>query len=466
MTIQQARQKWSGGSDKGGVAGFSSNTVITKEMANDPKFAVPFLKQMSIVEAGTSKGIATDEQLRQGFDMYRAGSRQAYYQGRGVQAPATPASPPAPQSAPTSSAPAPKQQLPTVQQVIKENINKPEFSQYSAYAGMIPDQNLPVDQWKQKHGDLYNNPMAAPFRSIFDKSMAQTPPATPATARGMPPQSFPPLPPPRPAQQQIAGQPQQPQFGYPPTSQQQLRAAQGPGYSPPQAQWPSATAPQSLPPMPQSAPQTMQQQAVNNIRPPQPGSTQQMPDFAQGTGGYNDEYGIHPPYPMPQQQTPAQPQMQPAPQPPPMQPGSPFPASNPIGGTDWALPSNRGMMPGNIQPGLSGGTPFPFSPSGGSGMGSMGMGDMGGMGFGGGGFGGGDAAGGGMGGGGKRGGGVNMQSAMALIPKPISLPSIQMQPEGGINPIKVQPSLPPNAGGSTNLAQTIMDFLQQGQQGA
>ena len=99
-------------------------------------------------------------------------------------------------------------------------------------------------------------------------------------------------------------------------------------------------------------------------------------------------------------------------------------------------------------------------------MGSMGMGDMGGMGFGGGGFGGGDAAGGGMGGGSKRGGGVNMQSAMALIPKPISLPSIQMQPEGGINPIKVQPSLPPNAGGSTNLAQTIMDFLQQGQQGA
>jgi hypothetical protein len=69
----------------------------------------------------------------------------------------------------------------------------------------------------------------------------------------------------------------------------------------------------------------------------------------------------------------------PAPTPPPIQPGMGQPglsAGTPFRGgfnaltTDWALPSNRGLMPDNIQPGLSGGTPFPFS-------GGMGMADMG-----------------------------------------------------------------------------------------
>jgi hypothetical protein len=280
----------------------------------------------------------------------------------------------------------------------------------------------------EKHGDLYNNPMAAPFRSIFDKPMAtnQTQATTPAAARGMPP-PFPPMPPPRPQQQPPQSMLQQavnnirppdqnnmqppgsPQFAYPPTSQQQLRAAQGPGYSPPQAQWPSANGGPTMPP-PLSQPQSP---------PPQSGPTQQMPDFAPGTGGYNDEYGIHPPYPMPQQAAP-QMSMLPAPSPPPPQyvnpnpPGSMLPATGvggmqpglsastpPIGGTDWALPSNRGLMPGNIQPGLSGGTPFPFL-GGGGGFADMGGGGMGGMAAGG--FGGGGDAGGGMGGGGgKRG---------------------------------------------------------------
>jgi hypothetical protein len=218
----------------------------------------------------------------------------------------------------------------------------------------------------EKHGDLYNNPMAAPFRSIFDKPMAtnQTQAATPAAARGMPP-PFPPMPSPRPQQQ---------------------------------------------------PPQSMLQQAVNNIRPPDQNNMQPP---GPGTGGYNDEYGIHPPYPMPQQAAP-QMSMLPAPSPPPPQyvnpnpPGSMLPATGvggmqpglsastpPIGGTDWALPSNRGLMPGNIQPGLSGGTPFPFL-GGGGGFADMGGGGMGGMAAGG--FGGGGDAGGGMGGGGgKRG---------------------------------------------------------------
>jgi hypothetical protein len=117
-------------------------------------------------------------------------------------------------------------------------------------------------------------------------------------------------------------------------------------------------------------------------------------------------------------------------------------------------------MPAGMQPGLSGGTPFPFS-------GGMGVADMGGGGFGGfGGVagmgaamgGGGDAGGGDMGGGGGgRGGGkVNMQAAMAMIPKPIQLPPL----EGGIQPIKPRPPMPPDQGGGTSLAQQIMRFLQ------
>lgn len=154
----------------------------------------------------------------------------------------------------------------------------------------------------------------------------------------------------------------------------------------------------------------------------------------------------------------------PQPQPPsgaPAQPGlgagTPFRGGfNPLT-TDWALPSNRGMMPGNIQPGLSGGTPFPFS----GGMGG-GFADMGGGGFGGGGMGGGE--GGGMGGGGGGGGGkVDLSGAMKMIPKPIPLtPAEQF-----VQPIKVtghiippmQQTEDPNPFGRS-LAKDIMDFLQ------
>jgi hypothetical protein len=427
--------------------------------------------------------VPTDDQMHQLWGI--AGKKFAQAPSASTQ------SPPAKATAPAAAAP---QKLPTVQQLIKENINKPEFAQYSAYAGMIPDQNLPVDQWKQKHGDLYNNPMAAPFRSIFDKSMqAQATPApTPAAAQpqqrpAMPP-PFPPMPPPRP-QQQIAGQvvpPQQQQgplstAGNPLNIPTNLTQSEQRGISqfasglPRQPQQQQSSFPPLPTPRPMQAPQSMQQQAVNNIKPPsaqapqqpspqpQSGSTQQMPDFAPGTGGYNDEYGIHPPYPMPQQ---AGPQMNmPAPPAPPPMPQPSMQAglnagTPPIGGTDWALPSNRGMNPGNIQPGLSGGTPFPFSVGGGGDMGGGSFGGMGGAGMG---MGGGDT-GGGMGGGGKGGGSkVNMQAAIAMLPKPIQITQQQL-PQ--IQPIRPGAPMPPGQQGDMSLAQTIMSLLQGGQQQA
>jgi hypothetical protein len=49
---------------------------------------------------------------------------------------------------------------------------------------------------------------------------------------------------------------------------------------------------------------------------------------------------------------------------------------------------------------------------------------------------------------------VNMQAAMAMIPKPIELTPPQVQQT------RVRPDIQPGQGGNMSLAQSIMQFLQ------
>lgn len=77
QTIGQAIHTWSGGY-RGSVPGYNSNTRITDQILKDPKFMIPFFRAMQKAEAG--KVWMTPEQEQRGFDMYMAGSAQAYEQ--------------------------------------------------------------------------------------------------------------------------------------------------------------------------------------------------------------------------------------------------------------------------------------------------------------------------------------------------------------------------------------------------
>ena len=74
-SVSSAIQMWSG-NHRASVPGYDPNMIITPEMAKDPKFMLPFFRAMQKAEAG--KEWMTPEQLQQGYDMYRAGSPEAY----------------------------------------------------------------------------------------------------------------------------------------------------------------------------------------------------------------------------------------------------------------------------------------------------------------------------------------------------------------------------------------------------
>jgi uncharacterized protein (TIGR02594 family) len=71
MKIGDALQKWSG-SKRGAPPGYDPNQVITKEMVNDPNFAIPFMKAVAKGEAPGNYPMS-ERQWRQAHDWYRAG---------------------------------------------------------------------------------------------------------------------------------------------------------------------------------------------------------------------------------------------------------------------------------------------------------------------------------------------------------------------------------------------------------
>jgi transposase-like protein len=97
--IGKAIWTWSG-HNRSSVPGFSSDTIITPELAKDPKFMKAFFRQMQRAEAG--REWMTEEQLQQGFDMYRAGSAKAYAEAQAAKQNGTAAA--APAGAPTATA--------------------------------------------------------------------------------------------------------------------------------------------------------------------------------------------------------------------------------------------------------------------------------------------------------------------------------------------------------------------------
>lgn len=365
--------------------------------------------------------------------------------------------------------------LPTVKQLIDQNIKKPEFAPYAQYTGMIPDQHLPADKWMQQHRDLYNSPMVPqPVKAALDSAIKPAAPAAQQTPGSAPGASQVPMPSARP--------PEAPQMLPQQTAQ----------LSPQQQQGPLSTAgnplnvPQHLTPSETGA--IRQQQQIRGIpQPPQQGIPlpTPRPGAAPQIGGQEIT---------PQQQRQIQ---QPGAQPAPVQPDNIMMPPTPGGQPNNTMPVRPGPqmnmggapMSPNVQPGMSGGTPFlgggsPFTMDwalpanrqalGGAGVGGWAGGGMGGgglgfsgMGGGSGMMGGGGMAGGGMGGGGGPGGGgmgggggghgVNLSGAIAMIPKPIDI-SQSPRVDHPINAASLRPMQPTQQGGS--VAQDIMQFLQ------
>jgi hypothetical protein len=75
MTIRDAMTRWSGGyrTMPGPAGKYDPNTVITREMVNDPKFAVPFLQAIASGEAPGGEKVLTAEQWKTAHDWFLAG---------------------------------------------------------------------------------------------------------------------------------------------------------------------------------------------------------------------------------------------------------------------------------------------------------------------------------------------------------------------------------------------------------
>lgn len=88
MRIGEAGVKWTGANGFG-VPGYNPNTMLTKEIVDDPVQAVAFLKAIAGRESGKGNNL-TEEQWRQAHNMYKAGSADAFLDGRPPQAIVTP----------------------------------------------------------------------------------------------------------------------------------------------------------------------------------------------------------------------------------------------------------------------------------------------------------------------------------------------------------------------------------------
>ncbi len=79
MTIGAAGRKWTGAHGFG-VPGYDPNSMLTKQMVDDPSQAIPLLKAIANRESGRGNNL-TEEQWRQAHQMFEAGSADAYLDG-------------------------------------------------------------------------------------------------------------------------------------------------------------------------------------------------------------------------------------------------------------------------------------------------------------------------------------------------------------------------------------------------
>jgi hypothetical protein len=69
MTISAGQFKWSG-SHRAGLQGWDASTVITKEMARDPTFVIPFMKSIANAEAPGGARVLSEAQWQEAFNLY------------------------------------------------------------------------------------------------------------------------------------------------------------------------------------------------------------------------------------------------------------------------------------------------------------------------------------------------------------------------------------------------------------
>jgi hypothetical protein len=79
MRLGAAGARWTGGHGFG-VPGYDPNMVVTREMMNDPNFAIPLMKAIAGREAGHRSPL-TDEQWAHGYSMFQHGGVSAAIPG-------------------------------------------------------------------------------------------------------------------------------------------------------------------------------------------------------------------------------------------------------------------------------------------------------------------------------------------------------------------------------------------------
>ncbi|KRR10747.1 peptidoglycan-binding protein [Bradyrhizobium valentinum] len=97
MRIGEAGTKWTGAHGFG-VPGYDPNTILTKEIVDDPVQAIALLKAIAGRESGKGNNL-TEEQWRQAHRMYKAGSADAFFDGLPAVAVAQPPASGAPSGA-------------------------------------------------------------------------------------------------------------------------------------------------------------------------------------------------------------------------------------------------------------------------------------------------------------------------------------------------------------------------------
>jgi hypothetical protein len=80
MEMGPAGKKWTG-SNGFGIPGYPDDTVLTKEMLQDPKLAIAILKAIARRESGHGNNLS-DEDWVKAHDMFKAGSADAYLDGQ------------------------------------------------------------------------------------------------------------------------------------------------------------------------------------------------------------------------------------------------------------------------------------------------------------------------------------------------------------------------------------------------
>src|SRR5215470_3652973 len=84
MAIGAAGTKWTGAHGFG-VPGFNPDSILTAQMLDDPAQAIELLKAIAARESGSGNNL-NDEQWRQAYEMFKAGSADAFLDGSPVGA--------------------------------------------------------------------------------------------------------------------------------------------------------------------------------------------------------------------------------------------------------------------------------------------------------------------------------------------------------------------------------------------